>query len=193
MSSFKSYVYWIPIISYYHITFLIQFIGIHSRHSSVNFDLFQSPFKRKLCNKLKIKVGESMINLVKIIKILFFNSSIIRWIYFSTFKIFQVPDKPSLEMLIESTNGDIRASINALQFSCLDNRNDFSSIFQSGAPPKTGLKKSKKAPAKISAKSQSSVGIKDQSLVLFHGLGKILYAKRETAPETEPLPTHLGT
>ena len=104
----------------------------------------------------------------------------------------KVPDKSSLELLVESTNGDIRASINALQFSCLNNLNDFSSIFQSDVS-QSNTKKSKKVPIKKSVKSQSSVGIKDQSLVLFHALGKVLYAKREPEPETAALPSHLGT
>ena len=104
---------------------------------------------------------------------------------------FQVPDKTSLESLVESSNCDIRACINALQFSCIQNTSDFSSIFQSDETPSTS-KKSKKVSGKKSAKSQSSVGAKDQSLILFHALGKILYAKRDTVPEKEPLPPHLG-
>jgi len=105
---------------------------------------------------------------------------------------FQIPDKTSLESLVESSNCDIRACINALQFSCVQNISDFSSLFQSDETQST-TKKSKKGSAKNSAKSQSSVGAKDQSLILFHALGKILYAKRETTPEKEHLPPHLGT
>ena len=105
---------------------------------------------------------------------------------------FQIPDKTSLESLVESSNCDIRACINALQFSCVQNISDFSSLFQSDETQST-TKKSKKGSGKNSAKSQSSVGAKDQSLILFHALGKILYAKRETTPEKEHLPPHLGT
>ena len=94
--------------------------------------------------------------------------------------------------MVESSNCDIRACINALQFSCVQNIGDFSSIFQSDETQST-TKKSKKGSGKKSAKSQSSVGAKDQSLILFHALGKILYAKRETTPEKEHLPPYLGT
>jgi hypothetical protein len=44
------------------------------------------------------------------------------------------------------------------------------------------------------AGGRAAVGGKDQSLVLFHGLGKVLYAKRASAagpPESCPLPAAL--
>jgi len=112
----------------------------------------------------------------------------------------QIPDKQALEQLCESTSGDIRASINALQFSCLDSlssslNNNLSSLFLSdSSTPKS--KKSKKVAAgrggkRQTAAAQSSVGCKDQNLGLFHALGKVLYAKRRPEKELEPLAPHL--
>jgi len=107
----------------------------------------------------------------------------------------KLPDKQALEMLCESTGGDIRASINALQFSCLDSQhslnNNIGSMFQSENSIPSSKKTSKKQAVKRPSKSQSSVGCKDQNLGLFHALGKVLYAKRGPEPETEPLPAHL--
>ena len=44
---------------------------------------------------------------------------------------FQVPDKTTLEHLAESVGGDLRAGINALQFSCLNDTRDLKKAFES--------------------------------------------------------------
>jgi len=112
---------------------------------------------------------------------------------------FKIPDKTALESLVESTGNDIRACINALQFSCLNNMNDFSAIFQqsietstssSSKQTKKSGKRGKTATSAVKA-GQSSVGSKDKPLDLFHALGKILYAKRGDELEKEKLPPHL--
>ena len=102
-------------------------------------------------------------------------------------------------MLCESTGGDIRACINALQFACLhhDGGNDYNSVFQSAQTTSKDVKVSAKKKAakngpKKAEKCQSSIGNKDESLLLLHGLGKILYAKRGGQPESNFLPQHLG-
>jgi len=110
-------------------------------------------------------------------------------------KNIRVPDKAALEGLSESTGGDIRAAINALQFACLNSSsgtNDYSSVFNSGNTTiKSSKSKSKKSTKSLKTSSQSTVGNKDKTLDMFHALGKILYAKREDAPESGFLPEQL--
>ena len=105
---------------------------------------------------------------------------------------FSVPDKVALESLAESAGGDIRAAINALQFSCLNDNVDLREAFHSTnkvskAKPVKGKSKSSKAGGEF-----SKIGGKDQSLVMFHALGKVLYAKRGEELETTTLPSHLS-
>eukprot|EP00088_Acartia_fossae_P013343 TRINITY_DN16992_c0_g1_i1.p1 TRINITY_DN16992_c0_g1~~TRINITY_DN16992_c0_g1_i1.p1 ORF type:complete len:346 (+),score=64.74 TRINITY_DN16992_c0_g1_i1:53-1039(+) len=103
-------------------------------------------------------------------------------------------------MLVESSGGDIRASIHCLQFSCLNGINDFHLIFQnltgdsSSTSSKKKSKESKKRQPKsgVAADGTSSVGSADKNLDLFHALGKILYAKRSDEREKETLPSYLG-
>jgi cell cycle checkpoint protein len=107
----------------------------------------------------------------------------------------RVPDKSDLESLSESVGGDIRAAINALQFSCLNSSSgtlDYSSIFNSGnTTVKTSKSKSKKSSKSSKTSCQSTVGNKDKTLDMFHALGKILYAKRGDAAEPGWLPQQL--
>ena len=104
---------------------------------------------------------------------------------------FQVPDKTTLENLAESVGGDLRAGINALQFSCLNDNKDLREAFEgvskvaSSKAGKSG-KKDKKTESKL-----SKIGGKDQGIVMFHALGKILYAKREDEMEPVKLPEYL--
>ena len=95
-------------------------------------------------------------------------------------------------MLAESTGGDIRSSINALQFSCLQNSTNttttsYSDIFQGDNLALASSKKSTKHKSSVKS-GRAAVGGKDQSLVLFHGLGKVLYAKRAVTGPPEPFP-----
>jgi len=106
---------------------------------------------------------------------------------------FRVPDKPTLENLAESVGGDIRGAINALQFSCLNETGDLKKAFEGVS--KIGSSKSTKNGSKndrVMGSELSKIGGKDQSLVMFHALGKILYAKRSDQVETYSLPPMLA-
>ena len=72
------------------------------------------------------------------------------------------PSKEALDIVVESANGDIRSAIMALQFAC-------------GTSQQSG-KTRKKKDAKLMLEC---VTRREQSLVLFHLLGKVLYNKRE--------------
>jgi cell cycle checkpoint protein len=65
---------------------------------------------------------------------------------------------------VETANGDIRSAIMALQFAC-------------GASIPNG-KTRKKRDAKLTTLMLESITRREQSLVLFHLLGKVLYNKR---------------
>lgn len=68
------------------------------------------------------------------------------------------PSKEALDMVVESSNGDIRSAIMALQFSCV-------------VPGKKGKKN---ATLILEATTR-----REQSLALFHLIGKVLYNKRQ--------------
>ncbi|KAF8625498.1 hypothetical protein AX15_005346 [Amanita polypyramis BW_CC] len=78
------------------------------------------------------------------------------------------PSKEIIDIVVESANGDIRSAIMALQFAC-------------GTRPQNG-KSRKKKDAKLSTLMLESVTRREQSLVLFHLLGKVLYNKRKGDP-----------
>lgn len=107
---------------------------------------------------------------------------------------FQVPDKATLENLAESVGGDLRAGINALQFSCLNDTRDLKEAFEGVSKIATTSKAGKAAKRvdKTSETKLSRIGGKDQGLVMFHALGKILYAKRTDQMEPASLPPHLS-
>jgi len=109
---------------------------------------------------------------------------------------FRVPDKSTLEMLAESIGGDIRGGLNALQFSCLNNNLDLQKAFKcvNSLNSKTSVKKKgAKAVSKSGDETTqlSKIGGRDQCLVMFHALGKILYSKRTDEMEPFPLPPQL--
>ena len=107
---------------------------------------------------------------------------------------FQVPDKPTLELLAESVAGDLRAGINSLQFSCLNDTRDLKTAFEGVskiASSKSSNSKNKKQSSMKSVSQLSKIGGKDHGLVMFHALGKILYNKREDQTESGVLPAHL--
>ena len=97
-----------------------------------------------------------------------------------------------LENLSESVGGDILGAVNALQFSCLNETGDLRKAFEgvskiaSSKPGKNGSKNDRVMDSEL-----SKIGGKDQSLVMFHALGKILYAKRSDQVEKFPLPKQL--
>jgi cell cycle checkpoint protein len=74
------------------------------------------------------------------------------------------PPKDVLDAIIESSRGDIRSAINSLEFIC-----------SRGSAEKTGVKKNKR---NLSRAMLEIVTRRENSLVLFHLLGKILYNKR---------------
>ncbi|KAF8634027.1 hypothetical protein AX17_004292 [Amanita inopinata Kibby_2008] len=84
------------------------------------------------------------------------------------------PSKEVLEIVVESANGDIRSAIMALQFACTIEI------------PEVGVRK-KKRDANMSALMLESVTRREQSLVLFHLLGKVLYNKRKGDPPSSSL------
>jgi len=113
---------------------------------------------------------------------------------------FKVPDKSTLEMLAESISGDIRGGINALQFSCLNDTLDLQKAFHcvnslnnKSTAAKKKLVRSVDKSSGDGSTQLSKIGGRDQSLVMFHALGKILYSKRTEELETFPLPPQLET
>ncbi|KAF7325912.1 hypothetical protein MKEN_00442000 [Mycena kentingensis (nom. inval.)] len=80
------------------------------------------------------------------------------------------PSKEMLDIVIETSNGDIRSAIMALQFSCIVE-------IPSGKRKKGGS--GGKGSAKVVLEA---VTRREQSLVLFHLLGKVLYNKRKGDP-----------
>ncbi|TFY52729.1 hypothetical protein EVJ58_g9851 [Rhodofomes roseus] len=78
------------------------------------------------------------------------------------------PSKDILNLVVESANGDIRSAIMALQFACTVGGN-------------TTTKKKKGGGADAKAIVES-VTRREQSLALFHLLGKLLYNKRKGDP-----------
>ncbi|KAF5381671.1 hypothetical protein D9615_005567 [Tricholomella constricta] len=82
----------------------------------------------------------------------------------------QVPSREILDAVVESANGDIRSAIMALQFAC---------IVEMGGK---GRKKKGGEKGKGKAVVLGAVTRREQSLVLFHLLGKVLYNKRKGDP-----------
>jgi cell cycle checkpoint protein len=74
------------------------------------------------------------------------------------------PSKEVLDIIVESSNGDIRSAVMALQFACVIEMGN------KGRKRKTG--------EKAAAVVLESVTRREQSLVLFHLMGKVLYNKR---------------
>ena len=85
------------------------------------------------------------------------------------------PSREVIDIIVGSSNGDIRSAIMALQFACVV---DFpaSSTTSKGKMARKNVgrtKKSTNARAVLEAVTR-----REQSLVLFHLMGKILYNKR---------------
>ncbi|KAK7067792.1 hypothetical protein SK128_002475 [Halocaridina rubra] len=116
-----------------------------------------------------------------------------------------IPSREALESLIEASGGDVRSSVNALQFAVKKDVRQLSELF-SGTRKSKRLSKSKprngsKSSTVLLQEPQGSqddfgglaaVGGKDTALFLFRALGKILYCKRDTEMGImDPLPKHL--
>ncbi|GBE84471.1 P-loop containing nucleoside triphosphate hydrolase protein [Sparassis crispa] len=82
------------------------------------------------------------------------------------------PAKNLLNAVVESANGDIRSAIMALQFACV----------AEAAAPGRGGKRSRKAGGPSARVLLEAVTRREQSLALFHLLGKLLYNKRKGDP-----------
>ncbi|TBU21777.1 P-loop containing nucleoside triphosphate hydrolase protein [Dichomitus squalens] len=82
------------------------------------------------------------------------------------------PTKDVLELIVESSNGDIRSAINALHFACTADHGTH----------KPGAKGSKKGKGLSATVMLETVTRREQSLALFHLLGKIMYNKRKGDP-----------
>jgi cell cycle checkpoint protein len=77
------------------------------------------------------------------------------------------PSKDIVEMVVESSNGDIRSAIMALQFACVVDM----TIDKKGKRKSTSINRSTRVVLE-------SVTRREQSLALFHLIGKVLYNKR---------------
>ncbi|KAG9029405.1 Cell cycle checkpoint protein rad17 [Tulasnella sp. JGI-2019a] len=94
----------------------------------------------------------------------------------------QKPSKEVVDIIVESANGDIRSAIMALQFACIVDLPG-----SKGAGRAKGLREGKGVKGILEAITQ-----REQSLLLFHLLGKLLYNKRYGDPEEEEdAPYHL--
>ncbi|KAG2142475.1 Rad17 cell cycle checkpoint protein-domain-containing protein [Suillus clintonianus] len=89
------------------------------------------------------------------------------------------PAKDVVEMIVESSNGDIRSAVMALEFSCVV------TLAKSGGKGKTRRNTARSGGARAVLEA---VTRREQSLVLFHLMGKILYNKRKGDPPA----THLS-
>ncbi|XP_031550526.1 cell cycle checkpoint protein RAD17-like [Actinia tenebrosa] len=137
-------------------------------------------------------------------------------------KDFFLPTKDTINELSQSSAGDIRTAINALQFCCQRGIQDVSEIPLSKSAIKSGHKRQKESKAQEKKRkkpkikeSQSrkttgglsygrdenqeehetlaAIGGKDTSIFLFRALGKILYCKRDVSEsDQELLPKHLS-
>ncbi|KAG8943249.1 Cell cycle checkpoint protein rad17 [Tulasnella sp. 424] len=88
----------------------------------------------------------------------------------------QRPPKDVVEAIISSANGDIRSAVMALQFACVVDLEQVSGGTTKG-------RGAKKKGAKSSKGVLVAITQREQSLALFHLLGKLLYNKRYGDPE----------
>ena len=80
------------------------------------------------------------------------------------------PSKELLDIIVESSNGDIRSAVMALQFACV----------HADADPSNARAKGKRGKKTIDSRLVlESVTRREQTLALFHLIGKILYNKSE--------------
>ncbi|KAI0827180.1 Rad17-domain-containing protein [Trametes gibbosa] len=84
------------------------------------------------------------------------------------------PSKDVLDVIIESSNGDIRSAVMALQFACTADG--------SARKLAKGVKKGTKSHGPSARMMLEAVTRREQSLALFHLLGKIMYNKRKGDP-----------
>ncbi|EIW78507.1 hypothetical protein CONPUDRAFT_167507 [Coniophora puteana RWD-64-598 SS2] len=105
------------------------------------------------------------------------------------------PSREVLDLIVESANGDIRSAIMALQFACLVELPGSSSSAATGGSSRKGPNKggTGNAAAKAAGGGTSARAVleavtrREQSLVLFHLMGKVLYNKRKGDPPSSHL------
>lgn len=115
-----------------------------------------------------------------------------------------LPSRDALQVLAETSGGDIRSAINSLQFAVKKDVHHLEGLFTgSSTVGRTSTRtksQSKHQPRKSAAAKLddngvdgfATVGGKDASLFLFRALGKVLYCKRnQDVGVVEPLPKHL--
>jgi cell cycle checkpoint protein len=105
---------------------------------------------------------------------------------------YQLPPREVIERLAESSVGDIRSAINALQFTC---RTGEGGVEVMKGQKSGRLKRTRSGSSSSTTKmrrhtssdggSLAAIGGRDNSLFLFRALGKILYCKRETTSDRE--------
>ncbi|KAI8970634.1 Rad17-domain-containing protein [Trametes punicea] len=84
------------------------------------------------------------------------------------------PTKDVLDIIVESSNGDIRSAIMALQFACTANN--------AARKPVKSSRRASKTQGPSARIMLEAVTRREQSLALFHLLGKIMYNKRKGDP-----------
>ncbi|KAF9225947.1 hypothetical protein BS17DRAFT_572394 [Gyrodon lividus] len=100
----------------------------------------------------------------------------------------QLP-RQALDVIVESSNGDIRSAIMALQFACVVDLPTSTDKMKGRGARKadgcvSGIKDARSVHAVLAAVTR-----REQSLVLFHLMGKILYNKRKFDPPAGHLST----
>ncbi|KAL5483394.1 RAD17 [Sanghuangporus weigelae] len=83
------------------------------------------------------------------------------------------PSKDDLNIIVETSNGDIRSSVMALQFACV--------LGDTKVKAQRGKKKVNRA-------LMEAITRREQALVLFHLMGKVLYNKRKGDPLSATTP-----
>ena len=99
---------------------------------------------------------------------------------FSTLLLFVFTDKNALTSLATSTNGDIRAAINAFQIGCAT-QNYRKKVFEGSTSLQSSKKKAKNSNSSSKNTKGSTlavIGGKNNKMDLFHAIGKVLYCKR---------------
>lgn len=85
------------------------------------------------------------------------------------------PSASTLEAIIKHSQGDIRSALMSLQFLSTQSSNDLTSSLTTG---KGGVKGKKKKGKGDEGELLSIVTSRENSLFIFHALGKVLYNKR---------------
>ena len=86
-------------------------------------------------------------------------------------KIVSFTDKNALTSLAASTNGDIRAAINAFQIGCATKQYR-KQVFEGSTSLQSSKKKSKNSSQNTTGSSLAVIGGKNVNLDLFHAIGR---------------------